>query len=326
MLGLIAEFPAQMKSAIELGRSLKIKLSNSYSNITISGLGGSGIGGKIVSQLVAGTSKMPVLTNNGYHMPAYVSKGSLVIICSYSGNTEETVSAMEEAHSRGAEIICISSGGRVTEMANEHGYQCIAIPGGQPPRSQFGYSSIMLIFIMQAIGVLSDDNIKELDTAVELLVTEQERIKKLASTIASKISRRVPVIYAEADYEGVAIRWKQQFNENSKMLCWSQVIPEMNHNELVGWAGGDDRFAAIIMRNQDDFIKNKIRMDISQQIISQKSDMVMEVASKGDSRIEHIYYLVHLGDWMSYYLAQERDVDPVVIDEIDHLKSELSKY
>jgi glucose/mannose-6-phosphate isomerase len=233
---------------------------------------------------------------------------------------------MKEAIERKAKVLAITSGGSVKEMAEEHGFPYLEIPGGNPPRSMFAYSSIMLFYALHGVGLIDDSFKNELKAAHDLLLHDADLIQKLAKRIAGKISRRVPIIYAEASYEGVAIRWKQQFNENAKMLCWTNAIPEMNHNELVGWAGGDDRFAAIILRNQDDFIKNKIRMDISQKIMSDKSDMVMEVASKGDSRLEHIFYLVNVGDWMSYFLALEREVDPVVIDEIDFLKNELSKY
>jgi glucose/mannose-6-phosphate isomerase len=326
MLNLIESFPNQMRDAVKLGKAVNLNKLQKPNNVVISGLGGSGIGGKVVSQLVRQTADCPIETNNSYSLPGYVNENTLVIICSYSGNTEETISALEEAQLKKAQILCITSGGKVKEVAEENQYPLMLIPGGQPPRSQFGYSSIQLLFVMNALGFLGDGFTKEIQAAIDLIEHDIDLIKKLASRIARKISRRVPVIYAESNYEGVAIRWKQQFNENAKMLCWHNVIPEMNHNELVGWAGGDERFAAIILRNQDDFIKNKIRTDISQEIISRKSDMVMEVASKGDSAIEHVFYLVHLGDWMSYFLAKEREVDPVVIEEIDHLKSELSKY
>ena len=326
MYKLIEGFPRQMKEAIALGNASTIQLAMQPKLVVITGLGGSGIGGKIISQLVSGIAEIPVLANNDYFLPNCVNAESLVVICSYSGNTEETLNAMDEARLKGASIFCITSGGKVLENAVAWGCPHIVIPGGEPPRSQFGYPSVLLIFLMKALGILGEEAIRQLNASVELLEKETPSMVLLAKRISSKISRRVPIIYAESSYEGVAIRWRQQFNENAKMLCCHSVVPEMNHNELVGWAGGDDRFAALILRNQDDFIKNKIRVDISQQIMSKKSDMVMELMSKGDSRIERMYYLVHLGDWISYYLAMEREVDPIVIDEIDLLKSELSKY
>jgi glucose/mannose-6-phosphate isomerase len=326
MLQLIEGFPDQMKDAIELGKQQSLLLSKKPELVLISGMGGSGIGGKIISQLVAGESKIPVLPNSDYALPECVNDKSLVIICSYSGNTEETVKVMKEAHSRGAAIACITSGGKVLELAIDWDCPHILIPGGQPPRSQFGYSSVMLIFMMRALGILSEKAISELEAALTLVRNSQDEIRHQSKEIAKRIANRVPVLYSDSAYEGVAIRWRQQFNENSKMLCWNSVVPEMNHNELVGWAGGDNRFAALMFRNEDDFEKNKIRMDISKSIISKKSDELIELPSKGNSRIERIYYLVNLGDWISYYLAVERKVDPIVIDEIDLLKSELSKY
>jgi len=326
MLQLIEGFPAQMKEAIDLGKKQSISFEKKPDMVLISGMGGSGIGGKIVSQLVAGISEIPVLSNSDYALPRSINSKSLVIICSYSGNTEETIQVMEKAYSRGASIACISSGGRVSELAKQWGFPCIQIPGGQPPRSQFGYSSVLLIFLMKALGILGEEAIGQLSEAANYLEKSQDAIRSSAKEIAAKISKRIPIIYCDNAYEGVAIRWKQQFNENSKMLCWQSVVPEMNHNELVGWAGADDKFASLLFRNEDDFSKNKIRMDISRSIMSKKSNQIIEISSIGKSRIERIYYLVNLGDWISYYMAVERNVDPIVIDEIDLLKSELSKH
>lgn len=326
MLDLIAEFPSQMQVAIRAAREIRLSKPSSIQNVVITGLGGSGIGGKIVSQWLSEECPVPVVPNNDYKLPGFVNGKTLLIACSYSGNTEETLSALNAAIEQKAQVVCISSGGEMTRLAAELSLPCVSIPGGQPPRSQFGFASITLLYVLHQLGLASSARIAELDAAEALLRKEQESIKTLAANVARKISRRTPVIYSESGYEGVAVRWKQQFNENSKMLCWSAVIPEMNHNELVGWAGGDNSYAALILRNQDDFIKNKIRMDISQQIMSKKSDVVLELESKGESRIERSFYLIHLGDWLSYYLAVERGFDPVVIDEIEFLKSELSKY
>lgn len=326
MLELIQDFPKHILDALRIGEEGEITITSSPENIVITGLGGSGIGGKIISQYARSSSLVPIVTNNSYDLPGFVSKRTLVIVCSYSGNTEETVNAINEAVEKEAEVVVVTSGGEVEKVAKKNGFCIVEIPGGNPPRSMFAYSAIMLLFVLHRAGIIKSGFKSELKDAAELLEHDTELIQKLARNIARKISRRVPIIYAEDKYEGVAIRWKQQFNENAKMLCWANAIPEMNHNELVGWAGGDDRFAVIILRNQDDFIKNKIRTDISQQIISKKSDMVMEVASKGNSMLERIFYLVHVGDWMSYHLAAEREVDPVVIDEIEFLKKELGKY
>ncbi len=325
MYNLIAGFPDQLAAAIEMERPQIIPPSQGYSNVVICGLGGSGIGGKVVADILEEELRVPLIVHNNYGLPSFSGDKTLVIICSYSGNTEETLSSLNEALSRKCAIYCVCSGGEASAIASEHNLPLLLIPGGNPPRSQFGWSATQLFFILRAAGIVENDHKEELLSAVELLRTETDSIKNLASMIAGKISRRIPIIYCSSGYEGVAVRWRQQFNENSKTLCWHHVVPEMNHNELVGWAGADNTYAALLLRSADVFVKSKIRLDISSQIFSTHSDMVLEFAARGQSKLERSFYLIHLGDWLSWYLAKEKDVDPMVIDEIDLLKSELSK-
>jgi glucose/mannose-6-phosphate isomerase len=131
------------------------------------------------------------------------------------------------------------------------------------------------------------------------------------------------VIYSAANVEAVAIRWRQQLNENSKVLCWHHVIPEMNHNELVGWRSSG-KFAVIILRNDTDYSRIQQRMNIAKNIISQYTPHIIEVYSKGESFLEKSLYLIHLGDWVSYYLAERKKVDPVEVNVIEYLKAELA--
>ena len=137
--------------------------------------------------------------------------------------------------------------------------------------------------------------------------------------------KKTPVIYVANGFEGVAVRFRQQINENSKMLCWHHVVPEMNHNELLGWRTNVNDLAVVYLRNKSDYERNKIRMDINKNVILKYTGNISEIYSKGNSLIENSLYHINLGDWVSWYLSEMNNVDAIEIDVIDFLKGELSK-
>jgi len=326
MKSLVEAFPTHLKEALAIGQSATFtNTDKQFENIVISGLGGSGIGGKIVSQLVVDDCCLPIICTNDYVLPAFVGPKTLVIISSYSGETEENVAAYNEAKAKGATISCITSGGRIAAAAAADGYNCIIIPGGQPPRSMFGYSSVQVLFTLKAYGIYYGNFEAEISNSIDLIHAEIANIRTETKSIAEKIVSRIPVLYSEASYEGVAIRWRQQINENSKMLCWHHVFPEMNHNELVGWTGGDNRVAVLMLRTEDDHKRSQIRMDICKKLMGEKCDTIIEIHAKGSSRLERAYYLIHLGDWLTIDLAELRNEDATAIPAIIFLKNELSK-
>lgn len=322
---LIHNFIDQLEEAIEIGE--KVTLSepkNELRNIVISGLGGSGIGGNMTYEFCKSELRIPIQVNKSYFVPEYVNEHSLVIISSYSGNTEETLSAMEDAFNKGAHIICISSGGKVVDFAKENGLDHIIVPGGMPPRTCLGYSLVQQLYVMKELKLTTGALLENLDTAIDLLKTDQEDIKAKAKTYAKEMVGKKAVIYINAWMEPVAIRWRQQINENSKELSWHHVIPEMNHNELVGWRNKEDDLYVIFLRNENDYERIQQRMDINKGIISKYAKAV-EIYSKGVSHVEKALYFIHLGDWISYYIAAEKDIDAVEVKVIDYLKSELAK-
>jgi glucose/mannose-6-phosphate isomerase len=323
----VSIFTKQLEEAIEIGSNAKLTNSSvTINNIVVSGLGGSGIGGKIVSQLVEKELKVPVVINNNYSLPSFADKNTLVIISSYSGNTEETLYAMKTAIEKGCEIACITSGGEVLELAKKHNFNYIVVPGGNPPRSMLTYSLVQQFFVLNNYKLISDSFLEELATTITLLNENEEGIKEEAKAVADKVFNTMTVIYAEANYEGITVRFKQQINENAKALCWNHVIPEMNHNELVGWAGGSQNFSAIFLRNENDFDRNQVRMDVSKEIVSKYTDKVVEIYSKGNTIIERSLYLTLLTDWVSVYLADLYKVDSIEVDVITGLKNKLSSF
>ncbi len=324
MLSLIEAFPQQLADAIEIARNSNLRaLKHAPQHVVISGLGGSGIGGSIVAELVAHEGKIPVHVCKEYHLPAWVNENSLVILSSYSGDTEETLSTFHLALERKAQIICISSGGTISKLAQENGLDLIQIPGGNPPRACLGYSLVQLLGIFERYGWL-ENALEAVENARKHMVEKRTSYEREAEAVAKAISFSTPVIYTCAGYEGIAIRFRQQLNENAKMLCWHQVIPEMNHNELVGWADKNPKVAAMFFRNDDDFYRSAKRMDICLTIISSKAGKYLEVNSVGNNRLERMLYWIHLGDWISWYCSVERSVDAMEINVINRLKAELA--
>lgn len=326
MKQLIRDFTKQISAAIEIGNGFTASDWNSeISNVLISGLGGSGIGGTIAAEVVSAEAQVPILTNNGYFIPSFVNSSTLFIACSYSGNTEETIRATKLAQSKGAKIVVISSGGKLTELAQQHGWDFVTIPGGQPPRASFGLSFPQVLYVLQGHGIISNHFEKDLKAANELLDEQEGVIQQEALELTEKLFGKLPVIYAADGFGGVATRFRQQINENSKMLCWHHVIPEMNHNELVGWRDKNEDLAVVIFRNETDFDRIQARMNINKETMAQYADSITEVWSKGTSDLQRALYLIHLGDWVSFFLGEKRGVDITEVKVIDHLKGELAK-
>ncbi len=327
MESLIQHFGDQLSEAIQIGINYKFKSNSSSSeinNVIITGLGGSGIGGTFIQNYTHDTITVPVVVNKSYFLPAFVNEHTLVIVCSYSGNTEETVQALKQALAQGAKIACITSGGKIAALAAEHHLDAIIIPGGNPPRSALGYSIVGLLFTLHHYGFIDDSFRTELTEASQLLAQEQPDIRKQALAFAGQWAHKIPVFYIDNKMEAVAVRWRQQFNENGKMLCWSNVLPEMNHNELVGWREKNDDLEVIFLRNDTDYERVQARIAVIKTIIASYAH-VTEIYSKGKSFWAKAFYLVHLGDWISFYLSQERGFDVTEVKVIDHLKAELAK-
>ncbi|MCB0481540.1 MAG: bifunctional phosphoglucose/phosphomannose isomerase [Flavobacteriales bacterium] len=326
MINLIEAFPSHVDEAIAIAEATLVKKPNhSVENVVISGLGGSGIGGTIVSQLLASHLKVPVIINKDYGIPSFVSKNTLFIASSYSGNTEETLEALSQAEAKGAEICVVTSGGQLKAMAESKEFNRFVIPSGFPPRAAFGYSSIQLFYALAGYGMVQGDFKSELKRVSTLLKSEHDHIVSEAKSIAAKLYKTIPIIYSEAGFEGVGVRFRQQINENAKMLCWHHVLPEMNHNELVGWADSYPQSCVVVFRNQGDYYRTQERMKYSYGLIGENTKEIIEIWSKGTSRIEQAYYAIHLGDFVSVFLADLKQIDPVQVDVITGLKDHLSK-
>lgn len=326
MKKLVENFSRQLIEAKAISEKAVLEKKSGIQSILITGLGGSGIGGTVLGELVAKSCPVPILVNKDYFLPEFVNAHTLVIVSSYSGNTEETLSAMQDAIQRGAQIVCVTSGGKILELAKQHQFGFIEIPGGQPPRSCLGYSLIQLIKVLEVYGFADAALYQDLDKAIALLDKESFAIQKEAQEIAGKLYQKFPILYSLGSCEGAVVRFRQQINENSKMLCGHHSFPEMNHNELVGWVEENKDLAVVTMRTSFDYARTVKRYDFCKSLFEKLSSSVTDIYAKGDSRLEQYLYLVHIGDWISCYLADLKGIDPVEVKVIDSLKAELSKF
>ncbi len=322
----INEFTTHLKEGIEIANKsvFKSKQKN-FNAVLICGLGGSGIGGSIIKDVLSAKTTIPIIITKDYSIPNFVNNNTLVIASSYSGNTEETISALQKCQQKGAEIAIITSGGELETIAKNKNYNNIIIPGGSPPRAMFGYAFVQLFYVLNHYEIISDFFTLDLKRAIRLLDREKPNIQKQAIALAKNLIHTTPIIYVANGFEGVAVRFRQQINENSKMLCWHHVIPEMNHNELLGWRTNVENLSVVFLRNQGDYKKNQIRMNINKEVISKYTTKIFEIWSKGNSVIENSLYHINFGDWVSWYLSELNNVNAIEINVINFLKKELSK-
>lgn len=322
---LIAAFPKQLKDALHSAQDLELASRDEIKQIVVTGMGGSGIGADFVSSFVKDSCSVPVIVNKSYSLPTFVQQGTLVIFSSYSGNTEETIACFHQALERGLKPIVISSGGYLKEKALELDLDFVQLaPDNPSPRAALGGSIVMQLSVLVRLGFASADLINQIEKAADRLESEAEDIRTKAQRLSMMVEGKMPIIYTTDRSEPIGTRLRQQINENAKMLCWHHTIPEMNHNELVGWRDNRQDVIVLFFRHRDDAFRNQVRIELTKEITG-KLASVIELYSRGDSFVEKTFYHIHLGDWLSWFLSQQRNVNAVEVDVIDYLKGELKK-
>jgi glucose/mannose-6-phosphate isomerase len=331
----IAGFPEQIKQAFRIGKNAKVNLKlKGVQNILLTGLGGSAIGGDLLRSYLAEELKIPFVVNRHYVLPEFVGRSTLVIVSSYSGNTEETISAYKDAIKRKAKILCISTGGEVARMAKKFKHPWIQIPPGLSPRAALGYSFFPLLVSLSKLGLIKskDKDIKETVRLLEskaVIFSNPESAENMPLKLAVMLKNKLPIIYSPAEHlDTVNIRWRGQLAENAKQLSSGHVLPEMNHNELVGWKVLTDlmkQMHVVFLKDTGTHRRVALREEITKNIVSQYAGGVTEVESEGKSLLARMFSLIHYGDWVSLYLAILNNEDPEPVAVIDFLKSELAK-
>ncbi|MDZ7336994.1 MAG: bifunctional phosphoglucose/phosphomannose isomerase [candidate division KSB1 bacterium] len=333
MRGRICGFAEQLTHAVELGR--RTTLPREYARVeavVCLGMGGSAIGGDLLRCYLADTLKVPLVVNRDYLNPAFVGSKTLVIASSYSGNTEETLSAYVQAKERGAKVLCITSGGELARRAQGDGVPVVLIPGGYPPRTALAYLAVPALLAFEKLGFVppQEEPLKESAALLSKLAQDYDRPEagNQALAAAQRLVGKLPVIYTTSSWEVVGMRWRGQLSENSKVLAYSSTLPEMNHNEIVGWGLLEPvqrMVQVVLLRDRGDHPRVQMRMEFLKELVARHSYPAIELFAQGQSRLARILSLIHLGDWVSYYLALYNEVDPTPVKNIEMLKERLSK-
>ena len=330
----IWDFPENIIDAIELSESITLK--NEYANIDniiIAGMGGSAIGGDVVYSLIKNEINMPFIVNRGYDLPAWANSSTLIICSSYSGNTEETISILEKAKSLGAKVIGITTGGVLESLCKQYNFDFVNIPPGLQPRAALAFSFIPLIYVLKKSCLIKVKVKDWLEASASLIKSKREEYSvdkenNPVYQLANKLYNKIPIIYADSEsLETVAVRLKGQICENSKILAYHSIYPEMNHNEIVGWENNQEFFSSyyvLWLTDKDMNLRNKSRQSIVSGILSNLNVDQQEIKVDGNDFKERFLLLIHYGDWLSYWCAILHNTDPSPVKNIQILKDKLS--
>ena len=338
MLELIESFPEQCQDAKRIGDEFELPqgFKRSYKNIVCTGVGGSAVGADLARSYICREARIPVSINRDYTLANFVGPDTLVIVSSYSGNTEETLSAYREAVSRGSGIIAITSGGKLEKTAKKDGFPCLMIPEGFPPRCALGYSFFPLIAVLAKIGIIKDQAKSTDEVIRHLRRLKDSRIgyripykENPAKKMAAEIFGKFPVVYGSSGHtDAIVTRWRGQLAENAKTLSSGNLFPEMNHNEIVGWDNPKKVLkdcVAIILRDASDHPRVLKRMDVTKRILNKEKIKVLEARSSGKELLARLFSLVYFGDYVSFYLAILNGSDPTPVEKITMIKKELAR-
>ncbi|MBN2564917.1 MAG: bifunctional phosphoglucose/phosphomannose isomerase, partial [Candidatus Eisenbacteria bacterium] len=331
----LERFPAQLAEALRLGRESALHLdAGGISAVVAAGMGGSAIGGDLAAALLADSMNVPLSVVRSYSLPAFVGKDTLVYVSSYSGNTEETLSAFSEAVERGARVVCATTGGKLSELASEHGMDLITLPKGYPPRAALAFGLVPLLVVLARLGLAPEpdadvaDAVANAENGVRRFGPGSGRADNLAKQIAEWLLGRTLAVYGSVPLTAaIAGRWCGQMAENAKLVAHRNELPEMNHNEIVGWSSSrpfGDSVGVVFLRDAGDHPRVAARIEISGKIMEDGGTETKVVSSFGRSPLARMLSLVQLGDYISLYLAVMRDIDPTPVAPIDRLKRALA--
>lgn len=317
----LKKFSYQIQYAIDHYTNHGLK-ANQFNNIVIGGLGGSGIGGRIVKSLFAHEMPIPVETIADYTVPAYVNEKSLVILASYSGNTEETLTMYDEVKKRGSKMLTLSTGGKLKELALADGQYFLQVEAGFQPRMALGFSLTLLIQIFAEL--IERDVQAELKHLVETFATSasfEQSAQDIFEAIKSKTKSKF-VVLTDGPMESVGIRFAQQVQENAKHECFQHVLPEMNHNVIESYYGTLDTVFFLIDSLQNERVSS--RFEFIGNLLSVENHKVVNLTMDNFS-IQSVYEMIYLLDWVSIYVADHRRVDSLNVPNIASLKEFLEQ-
>ncbi len=331
MLQVALDLPGQVREGWRLGCAAPLpSLPAPPAHLVVAGMGGSAIGGDLLAAVLEPRLPIPLVVVRDSRLPSYVGPRSVVIATSYSGETEETLAAAEQAVKAGAALLAITSGGRLAEIAGD---RLVRIPRVLAPRAALGYLMISALAALDRWGLCGPCAGDVEDTAAVLHEVASEvgplvpTARNAAKSLAGRLSGCTPAIYAGSpEVEAAARRWKTQFNENSKVFATWNTFPELTHNEIVGWSGPAEvlrTIAVIVLLGGQESERAMHRIRSTSELAFRKAAGVHEIPGRGGNRLSRLLSLVLLGDVTSVYLAYLRGVDPTPVDAIDAIKSRM---
>ncbi len=337
MFSVLMSFPRQMSEAVQIGRNSPLFQSTEIpQKIIILGMGGSAIGGDLLrsyASAIEGASHLNIVVNRGYDLPGFVDDSWFVIVSSYSGGTEETISSYEQAKKKSKNIFVITAGGEIEKLAKADGFPTAIIPGGLMPRCGLGYSFVTMLFQLMRIHAFQQKAIEVTSEAlieIENLLGSKAKIyseindKNPAIELAKKLAAKQLIFHsAESRLDVVNLRWRGQIQENAKQIAFGSLLPEMNHNEINSWSfpeGAAKGYFAIFLKDKEDHRQTKKRFGAIEQIYKDFGIDSISLEGDGKSLLARMFDLIYLADWTSYWLALVNGIDPTPIPVISKLK------
>ena len=322
--GATMALPDHMRDALWRFSSAKIEPIES-TGLVVCGMGGSAIGGDLAAAAIGGRLGRPLDVVRGYGVPPWTPPDRVIFCSSYSGETEETLACYAAAEAVGARRIVATTGGALAEAARRDGVPVIGMPAGLQPRAAVGYTFALAAEVAAVAG--SGPAIRtEIDSSAAHLDAAKPSLLEKAAELAEQIAGSVPLVYGCGLTAAVAYRWKCQVNENAKRPCFGHTLPEMDHNEIVGWEGSaNGDFSAIFLEDRDQHPRERQRFELTAELVEAKARSVVRLETEGETRTERLLWAVLLGDLLSLELAARGDTDPTPVGVIESLKDRLGR-
>lgn len=329
MATVLERFPTQCQEAVRMGERFEFIWNGSIDKVVVCGMGGSAMAGEVARRF----GSVPMFVNRSYTLPVFVDRATLLVAVSYSGNTVETLTAFKQGLEKDVPLFCITSGGRMEEMAKSHEIPLLKIPPGYQPRMALGYISLPLLTVLAHLGLVK--GLGSWEALIAALVQIRAKCKPAvprdenpAGELASALNGRIPSIYGTVDNtDFVAMRWKTQINENAKQLAFWNVIPELDHNEISTLVKTDltRDLLIILLRNGYDRVENLDRIDTMKELLAEDSIPYQEVTAEGEGALSQIFSQVYFGDYATFYLALLNQIDPTPVFLIERFKRALAE-
>jgi glucose/mannose-6-phosphate isomerase len=322
-LDAVMAIPDHLRDALWRVESAALELTRA-SGLMVCGMGGSAIGGDLAAAALGDRLGWPLTTIRGYELPAWTPQDRAVLCSSYSGDTEETLACYAAAEAVGTRRIVATTGGALAEQARRDGVPVIGLPAGLEPRAAVAYMFTIAAEVATVCGG-ADGLRAEIDSSAAHLEQARQGLNKRAATLAEELAGTTPVIYGSDLTAPVAYRWKCELNENAKMPAFSQELPELDHNEIVGWEGAPEGFSAVFLEDSDQHPRERQRFELTAKLIEPHTERLVILETEGETRTERLLNAVMLGDLVSLHMAAARGVDPTPTDVIGRLKDELDR-